>query len=89
MNLRFNINPKNILESFKKWFKENESDLIWNEQAQGYDSNNDINLCNLSLSFIPIQFNMVRGNFNYSYNKVKFTEEQVRSVCKVGGNIIT
>jgi hypothetical protein len=29
----------------------------------------------------------VSGNFNCSTNRVKFTEEQVRAVCKVGGKV--
>jgi len=68
MNLRPNINSENIPESFKKWFKENKFDLIWNEQAKGYDSNENINIFNLGLSFIPIQFNIVKGNFSCSFN---------------------
>jgi len=67
MNLRPDINPENIPESFKKWFNKNESKLIWNEQAKGYNSNTNINISELSLSVIPIQFNIVKGNF-YCYN---------------------
>jgi len=59
------------LKQFEKWFKYHESDLIWNEQAQGYDSNTNINISGLNLSIIPIQFNIVKGDFDCSYNKLK------------------
>jgi len=80
MNFRSNINPKNILESFKKWFKENESNLIWNKQAQGYDSNNNIYLYSLNLSVIPIQFNIIKGNFSCSWNNIKSLEGSPRKI---------
>jgi len=56
------------IQQFEKWFKKNESKLIWNEQAQGYDSNTDINIFLLNLYIIPIQFNIVKGNFSCSFN---------------------
>jgi len=68
------------IQQFEKWFKKHESDLIWNEQAKGYDSNENIDLFNLDLSIIAIQFNIVKGNFDCSYNSLISLEGSPREV---------
>jgi len=70
------------LQQFEKWFKKNEFKLIWNEQAQGYDSNTNINMfhLDLKLNIIPIQFNIIRGNFDCSYNQFKSLEGSPKEV---------
>ncbi len=68
MKLRPDINFKNIPKAFIDWFKENENFLLWDENAMGYVATCDINLINLDLTFIPIQFHIVNGNFDCSYN---------------------
>jgi len=58
------------MQQFEKWFKTYKSKLIWNEQAQGYDSNTNIYLHNLGLSIIPVQFNIVKGDFYCNHNNL-------------------
>ena len=41
----------------------------------------------LFLDQIPLRFNEIKGNFDCSDNKKKFTKEEVRKVCKVKENI--
>jgi len=78
-----NRNKIYSLKQFENWFKKNKSNLIWNEQAQGYDSNTDIKILYLNLTIIPIQFNIVKGDFYCSLNYLISLEGCPK---EVGGN---
>jgi hypothetical protein len=76
-----NIFTKTIKQHFiEKWLKKHRViDYVINDDLT-IDVNNTVNLANHGLKKIPVQFNVVKGDFNVSHNKLKTLQGSPKEV---------